>query len=55
MGKKQRGGRRIQMIDDIVGQESYVKTKRKAKDRRHWMWEAISRLSVTQTCFTADQ
>jgi len=32
--------RRIQMIDEIVGKESYVKTKRKAEDRRQWMWEA---------------
>jgi len=54
MGKRQRGRRIIQMIDDIVGKESYAKTKRKAKDRRQWMWEASSRLSVTQTCFTAD-
>jgi len=27
MGKIQTGRRRIQMIDDIVGQKSYVKTK----------------------------
>jgi len=54
MGKRQRGCRRKQMIDDIVGKESYVKTKRKAEDRRQWMWKASSRLSVTQTCFTAD-
>jgi len=54
MGKRQRGRRRIQMIDYIVGQESNVKTKRKAEDRRQWMWEASRRLSVTQTCFTAD-
>jgi len=30
MGKGQRGRIRIQMIDNIVGKESYVKTKRKA-------------------------
>jgi len=54
MGKRQRGRRRIQMIDDIVGQESYVKTKRKAEERRQWMWESSSRLSVTQTSFTVD-
>jgi len=30
------------MIDDIVVKESYVKTKRKAKDRRQWMWKASS-------------
>jgi len=40
MGKRQRGRRRIQMIDDIVGKKTYVKTKRKAEDRRQWMWEA---------------
>jgi len=40
VGKRQRGRRRIQMIDNNVGKESYVKTKRKAKDRRQWMWEA---------------
>jgi len=44
----------IQMIDDIVRKESYVKTKRKVEDRRQWMWEASNRLSMTQTCFTAD-
>jgi len=54
MGRRQRGRIRIRMIDDIVGQESYVKTKRKAEDRRQWMWKVSSRLSVTQTCFTAD-
>jgi len=54
MGKKQRGRRIIQMIDDIVEKESYVKTKRKVEDRRQWIWEASSRLSVTQTIFTAD-
>jgi len=54
MGKRQRGRRRIQMIDDIVGNESYVKIKRIAEDRTQWMWEASSRLSVAQTCFTAD-
>jgi len=47
MGKRQRGRRRKQMIDDIVGKESYVKTKKKAEDRRQWMWKASIRLSVT--------
>jgi len=46
---RQRERRRIQMIDDIVGQESYGKTKRKAEDRRQWMGDASSRLSLTQT------
>jgi len=54
MGKRQRGRRRIKMIDNNAGNESYVKTKRKAEDRRQWMWEASSRLSVTQTSFIAD-
>jgi len=54
MGKRQRGRRRIQMNDDIVEKKSYVTTKRKAKDRRQWMWEASSRLSVAKSCFTAD-
>jgi len=54
MGKRQRGRRRIQIIDDIVGKESYVKTKRKSEGRRQWKWEVSIRLSVTQTCFTAD-
>jgi len=40
MGIRHRGRRRIQMIDDIVGKESYVKTKRKVEERRQWMWEA---------------
>jgi len=31
MGKRQRGRRRIQMIDDIVRKETYMKTKRKPK------------------------
>jgi len=34
MGKRQRGRRRIQMIDNIVGKESYVKTKRKEEDNK---------------------
>jgi len=42
MGKRQRGRRIIKMIDDIVGKESYMETKRKAEDRRQWMWEASS-------------
>ena len=29
-------------------------TKRKAADKRQWMWEASSRLSVTKTCLSAD-
>jgi len=33
-GKRHRGRERIQMIDDIVGKELLVKTKRKAEDRR---------------------
>jgi len=52
IGKRLRGCRRMQMIDDIVGKESYVKTERKAEDRRRW--EASSKLSVTQTWFTTD-
>jgi len=44
MGERQRGRRIIQMIDDIVGKESYVEDKEK---RRQWMWEALNRLSVT--------
>jgi len=53
MGTRQRGRIGIHMINDNVGNESYVKTKRKTEDRRHWMWEASSRLSVTQICFIA--
>jgi len=54
MDDRQRERRRIQMIDDILGKESYAKTKRKAEDRRQWMWEASSTLSMTQICSTAD-
>jgi len=54
MGRRQSGRRRIQIIDDIVGKESYVKTKRNVEDTGEWMCEASSRFSVTQARFTAD-
>jgi len=55
-GKRQRGCRRIYRWLTALWESSHhgVKTKRKVEDRRQWIWEAPSRLSVTQTCFTAD-
>jgi len=53
-GLKTERTQKIQMIDDIVGKESYVKTRRKAEDIRQWMWEVSGRLSMTQTCFKVD-
>jgi len=35
-GKRGRGRRRQRMIDDIMEQESYEETKRRAEDRSRW-------------------
>ena len=37
-GKRGRGRKRQQMIDDIMEEESYANMKRKAEDRTRWNW-----------------
>lgn len=36
-GKAARGRKRLNMLSDILGKDTYVKVKRRAEDRGQWM------------------
>jgi len=35
-GKRGRGRKRVKMLDDLIGEETYAQLKRRAEDRGRW-------------------
>ena len=54
-GKTTRGRRRLNMLSDLDGRDTYARTKKKAQSRDSWRrLEEKTRSSMSQTCPTAE-
>ena len=47
-GKRTRGRKRVGMLDDLLGKESYEQLKRRAEDRMSWRNWMPADLSMTE-------